>query len=99
MGNLFLVSRSPFLRKESLLAICLAGREDAVCLIQDGVYLSHTVPDDFSKEVIKARSIGVKFYVLVEDCEARAVNPDPGYLPVDYAGLAGLIINYKRIIS
>ena len=99
MKNLFLVSRSPFLRNEARLDVRLAEEGDAVCCIQDGVYGAYKIPDGLQKELESAQTRGVKFFALKEDLLARGLSPSNLFIAIDYDRLIELILNYKRIIS
>lgn len=99
MGNLFLVTRSPFSRRDALLALGLAEKDDVICFIQDGVYAAHHLPDELGIAIECAEQRGVQFSVLREDLEARGLAPSARFETIDYNDLVGLIINSRRTIA
>ncbi len=99
MGNLFLVTRSPFSRRDALLALGLAQNRDVICFIQDGVYAAHRIPDELGAAIESAEKRGVQFSVLREDLEARGITPAARFKTIDYNDLVGLIIDSKRTVS
>jgi len=98
MKTLYVVSRTPFLRKEFKTNIALADSGDAVVFIQDGVLVATRIPEDMENLIENAKNKGVKFYLLKEDLEARGLKKNWMEV-VDYEGFLELLLQYERAVN
>jgi tRNA 2-thiouridine synthesizing protein B len=98
---LHIVNKSPF--ENTALASCLriagAGGENALLLIEDGVY-AVTKNSEAGKSVHAAMG-GLKVYALLPDIEARGMQERvlDGVTMVDYAGFVDLVIEHNNVQS
>ncbi|RKZ31469.1 sulfurtransferase complex subunit TusB [bacterium] len=96
MKTLYIISHSPFQRTDYRLALELADKEDAVLLIQNGVYLSGKLTGCPEEALAEAEKRGVKFFSIKEDIDARGI--ESRYPTVDYSGAIELIFKYERTV-
>jgi sulfur relay protein TusB/DsrH len=96
---LHLVTRSPFMRNECRTTFRLARGGDGVLFLQDGVVAAGGLPADLWAQTQKLRSQGVRFYVLKEDLDARALKLNTlGAQLVDYDELLELFGEYDLLV-
>jgi tRNA 2-thiouridine synthesizing protein B len=80
---LFIINKSPFASRSFESCVNIAGTNDVILFIEDGVYAVA------SNEVHQAQQKGIKLYALKADLEARGVQTT---LPVvDYEGFVDLV--------
>jgi len=96
MKTLYILSHSPFQRTDYRLALELADENDAVLLIQNGVYLCGSITGCPVKIVEDAEKRGVKFFGLKEDLDARGIKSR--WPVVDYKDAVELIFKYERTV-
>jgi len=87
MSTLFIVSKSPFVRKDAEFLASLAHCGDKILFIQDGVYAAQNPP---------AAASCAEFVFLREDCLARGINCEH-LNTVDYHGFLELVENCERV--
>uniref|UniRef100_E6QST1 Sulfurtransferase DsrH n=1 Tax=mine drainage metagenome TaxID=410659 RepID=E6QST1_9ZZZZ len=98
---LHIVNKSPF--ENTTLASCLRvagkGGDNALLLIEDGVY-AITKNSDAGKAVHAVMG-GIKVYALMPDVEARGMQDRvlEGVTMVDYAGFVDLVIEHNNVQS
>ena len=97
MANLFIISTSPFKRREHNMHLYLAKENDAVIFIQNGVYIAQGMPPDLKSIIEEKKKQKVKFYALKEDMKARGIKGFFGDV-VDYDGFLELIETYDKVI-
>ncbi len=97
MGRLFIISTSPFKRRESKTHVYLARKGDSVIFIQNGVYIALNMPEDLKVQIEEKKKEGVEFYALKEDMQARGVKEFFGKV-VDYDGFLDLIEKHDKVI-
>ncbi|MBU6996131.1 MAG: sulfurtransferase complex subunit TusB [Theionarchaea archaeon] len=82
---LFIINKSPFASRSLESCLDIAGKGDAILLIEDGVY---AVTSD---QILQAEERDINLYVLKADAEARGIQTA---LPVvDYEGVVELVEN------
>ena len=96
MKTLYIISRSPFLRKEGKLPFELADDSDGILLIQNGVLLCNATPEWMKDIVDRAVSSNVKIYACKEDVEARGISSSKFDL-LSYDEIIDLFEKYDRI--
>ena len=99
-GVLHLVSRSP--GESFVLAQCLerAGKDDAVLLLESGVYAAVKGSAFAPKMTEYTRRIAI--YALSPDLAARGISAEEildGVIPVDYEGFVGLSVMHTPILT
>ncbi len=98
MKTLFVVSNSPFKRRDPLFYLKLADARDSVIFIQDGIYAAKGMPTEIKEEFEKAKQRGVNFYFLEEDLIARGFEHCCDENTVDYDQFLELIENHDRVV-
>ncbi len=88
MSTLFIVSKSPYVRKDAEFFASLAHCNDKIIFIQDGVYAVQNLPKTISC---------AEFIFLREDCRARGIDCE-GLCTVDYYGFLDLIEHCERVV-
>jgi tRNA 2-thiouridine synthesizing protein B len=98
MSSLHIVSGSAFQTSALARAIALVQADDAILLIEDGVYGAANT--DANQTLLAALPEGVSLYVLSEDLAARAL---PSRLSrfneVTYAGFVDLVCQHNNSVS
>ncbi|RKY99334.1 MAG: sulfurtransferase complex subunit TusB [Candidatus Hydrothermota bacterium] len=94
---LYIISQSPFKRRDGILYLKLAEADDAVIFIQNGVYAKRAMPTEMKSALEDAVKRGVKVYFLKEDLEARGLSSE-GEDIIDYDGFLDLIESHSKIV-
>jgi len=97
MKILYIISQSPFKRRDPILYLRLAEAGDSVIFIQNGVYASRGMIGEMGEEFEEAKKRGVKFYFLKEDIEARGLSNCCENV-VDYDGFLKLIKENEKVV-
>lgn len=97
MARLFIISTSPFKRREHNMHLYLARENDSIIFIQNGVYIACGMPEDLKSIIKEKKKQNVKFYALKEDMKARGIKKFFGEI-VDYDGFLELIEKHDKII-
>lgn len=98
MSTLHVVSSSPFSSSTLDLALSLASKDDAILLIENGVYGASVVSSNQLR--MAAAAAGLRFYVLQEDLAARAVfSTLTEFTAVSYAGFVDLVCQHNNSVS
>ena len=98
MSTLHTVNKSPFNRNSLETCLRLAGKGNAVLLLEDGVYGAMQA-NNASAMVEKALS-DVSIYVLGADMKARGVDTGKiidGIKVVDYKGFVDLTVEHDKV--
>lgn len=96
MWILHTVNKSPFATNALAGALSHAATNDAVLLIEDGVY--GALKDTAASKAAEAKASQGKLYVLVSDLAARGLANGrliDGIKQVDYAGFVDLVTEHK----
>jgi len=96
MGILYVISHSPFKRRDSVFHVRMAQKGDAIIFIQNGVVAAKACPPEYKKDCEEAEARGVKLYFLKEDLIARGIDFE-GKETVDYDGFLDLIEKMDRV--
>lgn len=98
MSTLHIVSTSPFASNALVSALKTASQDDAILLIQNGVYAAIETPH-MSDLMAQARS-GLRMYALAEDIDARALPVITQRISkIDYAGFVTLVCEHHNSVS
>jgi tRNA 2-thiouridine synthesizing protein B len=100
MAVLHLVSKSPADSRALERCLLRAGREDAILLIQNGVYcaLRRSPASAFLIAAVRAGRV----FVLADDLRMRGLEPDEiceDIAMIDYAGFVDLAARFPRSAS
>ncbi len=98
MSTLHTVNKSPFDRSSLETCLRLAGKGNAVLLLEDGVY--GAMRGSNASGMVETALSDVSIYVLGSDMKARGVDVDKiidGIKVVDYKGFVDLTVEHDKV--
>lgn len=96
---LHIINKSPYERDNLESCLRHASKDNAVLLIEDGVYAA--LQGSAAAKTIGPAMDAVSFYVLDADLEARGIKDKvmDGVTQIDYAGFVDLVTESDRVQS
>ena len=97
-GTLHIVASSPFESNALVSAIKTASIDDAILLIQNGVYAAMETP--VIDDILAMAPPGLMIFALAEDLDARALPAVRAHVnTVNYAGFVDLVCQFHNSVS
>jgi sulfur relay protein TusB/DsrH len=95
MGTLYLLTKSPWARREMSEWLPRVGEKDALLLIQDAVIALQSAPPDVARQLER---MGPRLFALEADLAARAIE-GKGAGVVDDGAALELLARFDRIVA
>lgn len=98
MSTLHIVSTSPFDSNALLSALKTASQDDAILLIQNGVYAAIEAPHN--NVMMALAPSGLRMYALAEDVDARALPVLTQHITkISYSDFVTLVCEHHNSVS